>query len=81
MTKTQLGWLIFAAALLSMITLLAGDLMTLWKSNGTVDFAFVRGVLQHVGSTVAAFGGGVLVDRNAAAQKVSEEKRAELAHL
>lgn len=77
MTTNQWGWFLFVAGLLVIIALLVGDLLTLWQSHGTVDMAFVYGMLAHVAAPALAFKGGLMILPHDPAT-VSDQTRADL---
>lgn len=77
MTQNQTGWFLFAVGLLVIGALLVGDLVTLFRSHGTIDNAFVMGMLAHVSAPILAFSGGKKI-LPAAFLSVSDAKRAEL---
>lgn len=76
MTTNQWGWFLFVAGLLVIVALLVGDLMTLWQSHGTVDMAFVYGMIAHVAAPALAFKGGLMILPTS--NTVSDQKRADL---
>jgi hypothetical protein len=77
MTHSQMGWIVFLAALGMMCTLLAGDVAHLDKWSDALYPAFIGGVLTHFGAVIAAFVGGKLIP-STDPQRVSDAKRSEL---
>lgn len=61
MNSTQVGWIVFVAALGMMCSLLAGDIANLEHWHDAVDPSFVAGFLTHIGAVIAAFVGGKLI--------------------
>lgn len=61
MTQTQLGWLIFLAAIGMMCTLIAADVSSLkqWADLGRP--LFIGSFIGHLGAVIAAFVGGKLI--------------------
>lgn len=60
-TTTTAGWILFAAALGMIFTLVAGDIAALMKWSDALYPAFIGGVIGHVGAVIAAFVGGKLL--------------------
>lgn len=77
MSTNQWGWFLFVVGLLVIIALLVGDLVTLFQNHGTVDTAFVTGMLAHVSAVALAFKGGLMILPNTQ-NTVSDQKRADL---
>lgn len=58
MTPTQRGYFILGAALMVVAALLAGDLITLYRSGGSMDKAFGLGMVMHLIPVLAAYKAG-----------------------
>lgn len=61
MTQNTAGWIVFIAALGSMLGLVAIDVASLKEWSQATTPLFVGSTLGHVAATVAAFVGGKLI--------------------
>lgn len=61
MTSTVGGWIVFAAAIGMMMTLLSGEVVGLQTWAAALTPAFVGKAMAHVGVVIAAFIGGKLI--------------------
>ena len=61
MNQTATGWVVGAAALGLMFTLLAGDISQLKTWADATYPSFIAGVIAHLGAVIAAFVGGKLI--------------------
>jgi len=78
-SQNQWGWFLFITGLCIIIALLIGDVVTLVRSGGAMDSAFVTGMIAHVLPVLAAFKGGSMLTLSSD-QVVSNQKRAELSN-
>lgn len=64
MTATKGGWIIFAAALGMMATLLSSDVRALHEWNEIFTPGFIANAMAHFGTVVAAFVAGKIMPNN-----------------
>lgn len=67
MNQTQLGWIVFIAAIGMMLSLIAGDVAHLEKWGDALYPSFMAGLMTHLGAVIAAFVGGKLIPTTAPA--------------